>query len=655
MMFPIDIAISPIIIAGFYLGLWGETEGSTIRQKELFPILKSVNPTTLASGARLSVTGINLDRNPIGFFGTIKVIPDRASNNELVFVVPQTSERVVNFRVKTDKGESRSTNITVIPSKPPLLVVTGQDFKDSTGERILYAGKSGQIVFSVANSKGAGKAFGLKLITTAKNQKNPDLNYPETIDIGDLDSGENRKVVLPIDAGLSLGTGELTFRLNVAEANDFAPNPFEVRIRTKRLEPPDLELAKLEVDDKFYPDRSDKLSVGNGDSVVEPGESVEVFATLLNKGTGFSKDTKVKIISASPDITFLSPTEFSSGDIQPGKWQEIKTAFSVKKGYKGQDELPIKMVVSDARERFNKELPLEIKLKRSYPKTELLDIKGKEAAQKPVVMPSFGDELLEIPSARAENNNAVAVVIGVQNYKNKDVPSVEYALNDAQLFKDYLQTALGYQEGNIIYLKDPTKADLEKVFGTSDNHAGQLSDYVIKGKSDVFVYYTGHGAPDLQTKKAYFVPSDTDPNYAKLGGYPLDVFYDNLSRLPARRISVVLDACFSGRSDKGMIISKASPLMVAPVMPGSDNIDVFSSSKSDEVSSWYPEKRHSLFTYFFLKGLQGAADKNKDRAITAAELEEYAAENVPGMARRLYGRRQTPGFTGRKDEVVAKY
>ncbi|PIU19047.1 MAG: hypothetical protein COT18_09240 [Elusimicrobia bacterium CG08_land_8_20_14_0_20_59_10] len=104
-----------------------------------------------------------------------------------------------------------------------------------------------------------------------------------------------------------------------------------------------------------------------------------------------------------------------------------------------------------------------------------------------------------------------------------------------------------------------------------------------------------------------------------------------------------------------MIISKASPLMIAPVLPGADKIDIFNSSKADEVSSWYPEKRHSLFTYFFLKGLQGAADKNKDHAITAAELEEYVAENVPSMARRLYGRKQTPGYTGQRGKIVAAY
>ena len=139
---------------------------------------------------------------------------------------------------------------------------------------------------------------------------------------------------------------------------------------------------------------------------------MEITATLLNRGTGLTSDTDVQVVSGSPDITFLRPAVFAPGTIQAGEWRNIEIAFSVKKGYKGEPELPLKLVVSDRRARFNKELPLNIKLKRSYPKTELVDIKGKAGRKLPVVMPSFGDELQNIPYARKANSDAIAVVIG---------------------------------------------------------------------------------------------------------------------------------------------------------------------------------------------------------------------------------------------------
>jgi hypothetical protein len=72
------------------------------------------------------------------------------------------------------------------------------------------------------------------------------------------------------------------------------------------------------------------------------------------------------------------------------------------------------------------------------------------------------------------------------------------------------------------------------------------------------------------------------------------------------------------------------------------------------VSSWYPEKRHSLFTYYFLKGIGGAADTSGTGVITAGMLKAYLAENVPYMAQRITGVRQTPVMTGEDKEVIVR-
>jgi len=63
--------------------------------------------------------------------------------------------------------------------------------------------------------------------------------------------------------------------------------------------------------------------------------------------------------------------------------------------------------------------------------------------------------------------------------------------------------------------------------------------------------------------------------------------------------------------------------------------------------------RHSLFTYYFLKGLQGAADERGDGKITVAEMDAYLKKNVPYMAQRLGGNEQTPVITGNAGEVIA--
>jgi len=198
--------------------------------------------------------------------------------------------------------------------------------------------------------------------------------------------------------------------------------------------------------------------------------------------------------------------------------------------------------------------------------------------------------------------------------------------------------------------KDATLGNMRTALGALRN--------ISRTTSDIFVYYVGHGAPDPEEKRGYFVPTDCDPNFVKEGGMPLEDFYQELSTIDAQSITVVVDACFSGTSHEGMIIRNISPiyLEVGTEARLGDNAVAFTSASGDEVSSWYPDKNHSLYSYYFFKGLQGDADTNRDQKLTVGELKEYLEENVPYMARRLNNRRQTPTVTpGREGRVIVKY
>jgi uncharacterized caspase-like protein len=73
---------------------------------------------------------------------------------------------------------------------------------------------------------------------------------------------------------------------------------------------------------------------------------------------------------------------------------------------------------------------------------------------------------------------------------------------------------------------------------------------------------------------------------------------------------------------------------------------VLAASSGDQISSTYEEKGHGLLTYFFLKGLQGEGDLNKDGVIEMAELYEYVKPNVQRVARKQYNTEQTPQLLG---------
>jgi hypothetical protein len=274
----------------------------------------------------------------------------------------------------------------------------------------------------------------------------------------------------------------------------------------------------------------------------------------------------------------------------------------------------------------------------------------------PAAEPAFVDVDGAIPTVPVRNYDAVAVVIGNRSYSNPDVPEVAYADNDADAVRKYLIHMLGFREDNILFLKNAVKADFERIFGTRAVGQGKLFNMVKPNKSDVFIYYSGHGAPDLKTKKAYFMPVNSDPNYILIDGYPLDVFYTNLEKVPAKSVTVILDACFSGGSQKGMIIKNASPMYIDVEMSLiGGQFNLLTSASGDQISSWYPEGKHSLFTYYFLHAIRGEADGNKDRKVTVREVQDYINENVPYMARRKYGREQTPVVKGDLEAVICTY
>jgi len=262
-----------------------------------------------------------------------------------------------------------------------------------------------------------------------------------------------------------------------------------------------------------------------------------------------------------------------------------------------------------------------------------------------------------LPRSRMYKPDAIAIVIGNRHYEHAS--EVRFAHKDASMVKKYLTQVLGFREGNVVLLEDATTSDFQVYFGTPENPQGKLYNMVKPGKSELFVYYSGHGAPDLKEKKAFFLPVDCDPNYIQLGGYSLEAFYQNLARIPATSKTVVLDACFSGINiyqNLSLVRIKTDPNRLAD-----PNLVVLSSSTAEQPASWYNAKGQGLFTWFFLRAIQDVrhADANADGQLTLREVHAYLSdptEGIPYYARRLHGIEQTPLLLGKdKERVLMSY
>ncbi len=304
------------------------------------------------------------------------------------------------------------------------------------------------------------------------------------------------------------------------------------------------------------------------------------------------------------------------------------------------------------------------KVYRTLLQPEIYDI---EKPIKPIV-PERQKNLLDgpldenIPIAIQNNPNAVAIVIGIQDYLNPTVPSATYAERDAKLVREYLIKTFGYDEYNILP-RDPSQLMTVGNFKTLIKQ--QLRDYVKKnGTSDVFIYYAGHGVPSTETQEAFLAPYDFNPNVDvnTYNAYRLKDMYTDLLKIECRSLTIVLDTCFNGMTSNGqMLIQNISPVILpeseisASLLKSHPKALVLTSTSNDRVSNWYPDKKHSLFTYFFLRGVQGGADENLDNRITVGELETYLLDEnngVPYWARRLFSRSQVPQVHASDKSVV---
>jgi hypothetical protein len=242
------------------------------------------------------------------------------------------------------------------------------------------------------------------------------------------------------------------------------------------------------------------------------------------------------------------------------------------------------------------------------------------------------------------NQNAFAIVIGIEQYRHK-LPPADFAARDAKIMSEYLIKVLGYPEENVITLTNEQASigDFAKYFEK------WLPNHVEKD-STVYVYYSGHGTPSPNTHDAYIVPYDGDPAFIEQTGYSLTRMYTTLGTLPAREIVVALDSCFSGAGGRSVLAKGARPIALSVENPilMSQKIIVLAAATGNQISSTYDEKGHGLFTYFILKGLKNEDVIRPDGSIKVGDLFSYVKPQVERLSRRLYNNEQSPQMIGQK-------
>jgi uncharacterized caspase-like protein len=198
---------------------------------------------------------------------------------------------------------------------------------------------------------------------------------------------------------------------------------------------------------------------------------------------------------------------------------------------------------------------------------------------------------------------------------------------------------MGYPEEHVMVLlnEHASLTDLRK-------HVEQWLPNNVEKDGTVFVYYAGHGAPNVSMKDGYILPYDADPVFMSITGYSLDRLYDTLGTLPAKEIIVVLDSSFCGLGTRSVGAKESHPIQIdmRQRVLQSRNMAVLTATSGTQPGSLYAEQGHSVFTYFLLKGLKKDTDANSDGIVDLNELFTYLARHVPALSRQQSNHQQEP-------------
>lgn len=240
----------------------------------------------------------------------------------------------------------------------------------------------------------------------------------------------------------------------------------------------------------------------------------------------------------------------------------------------------------------------------------------------PLTVIGQSDVDVNIPITNLNNKKTFALVIGNEDYSSfqmdlNTASNVDFASIDAKTFKNYLNSTLGLPKENITLLINATAGQMKQ----SIARLSAIAE-AFEGEAELIFYYAGHGLPKEDTNEPFLIPVDvssSDLDYA----LKLEDVYNKLTEHTSKRVTVFLDACFSGGArNEGLVAARGVRIKPkSPFVMG--NLIVFSASSEDQAAHPYKEKAHGIFTYYLLKGLQVSNGE-----IRYGELEDFIRTNV---------------------------
>ena len=349
----------------------------------------------------------------------------------------------------------------------------------------------------------------------------------------------------------------------------------------------------------------------NGNLLIESGERIRVRVDVVNTGSQMIQDSTVRLTGPQTLLAQFPATTLATGAIPATGSKSLE---------------------------FIATMPQSPALQQAELQVALLNSSGQPAAPSQTLPISFQptaallEDVDHIPAATAgaQRPGDYLLAIGLSSYREQEIAARKYASLDAETVAAYFQTLGGLPQNNVRLLRDwsALRPDIEEA----------LLDWLpakTTKDSRVVVYFAGQAMVNA-SGETFLIPYD-----GSMGSptrlYPLKELEAALGRLKAKQVLFVFDGTVLKNGAEGRA-KAAVPKWIATPGPVLHMIATTGFGRSLDSDTWH----HGLFTYYFLRGLRGEADVNRNGAVTIAELTAYLNRKVPGAARSTFKQEQQP-------------
>jgi len=525
----------------------------------------------------------------------------------LLFLVLALSISSHAQKVVTATSESKYVNITKDPLKPPYLGISSGSlqFTDTDGNQKIDAGETAYIRFELLNS-GIGPGLNLEAKIRLESFIKG-LSFTDSIFLGTLEPGKLKTVEIPVTGSIDLPAGQADFEIVIDEANGFDSDPVKIAIQTSPFRSPLLKIVDY------------KVSSQSG-TTLQKKKPFDLQILLQNVGQGRATNVRVKL-PVPANIYCLSANEdYEIGNLEPGDSKLIDYSFVTTADY-SDNSISFTFNPTEKFGKYSENKTITLTMNQQV-SDERLVVEGKQGADIVITEGSLTSAVdKNIPLAEKKVPDRLALVIGNENYArsgslNAQI-NVDYARNDASVFREYALKTLGVQEENMFFLTDASAGEMRNKI--------DLVSALLKrmgSESELIFYYAGHGLPDESTHIPYLIPVDVDATNLAYA-IKLSDIYRNFSETGAKRITIFLDACFSGGGRNQGLLTARGVRIKPEDAPVSGNMVVFAASSGDQSSLPYQKEKHGIFTYFLLKKIQETGGN-----VTYGELSSYLKDKV---------------------------